>query len=110
MDFNSLLHGIIIQIINPIIMLLAGTAFVVFMWGIFSLVKNASNSTKRADAQRAILWGVVGLVIIFGTYGILNVATSTFGLKSIKPITNTSVSVPAVAPAPVLPPTTTPKK
>ncbi len=87
MDFNSLLQGIITQIVNPLIMLIASAAFVVLLWGIVLFVKNAGDSTKRAEAQRAILWGIVGLVVIFGTYGILNIATATFGLQSVHPIT-----------------------
>ncbi len=85
--FDKLLHNIIVQIINPAIVLIAGGAFVVFLWGVFSLVKNAADDTRRAEAQRAILWGIIGLVIIFGAYGILNIATATFGLKAVTPLT-----------------------
>ncbi|HEX8946930.1 MAG TPA: hypothetical protein VF829_01825 [Candidatus Paceibacterota bacterium] len=88
MNFDSLLHGIIVQIINPVILLLSGTAFIVFIWGVFQFVKNAGDESKRAEAQKSILWGIVGLVIIFGVYGILNVATSTFGLDRVEPITH----------------------
>ncbi len=90
MNFDSLLQGIVIQIVNPLIMLIASGAFVVLLWGIVLFVKNAGDSTKRAEAQRAILWGIVGLVVIFGTYGILNIATATFGLPGVYGITTST--------------------
>ncbi|VAW32089.1 hypothetical protein MNBD_CPR01-396 [hydrothermal vent metagenome] len=87
MNFDKLLHGVITQVINPVIMLLSTTAFIVFIWGVVTFIRDGGDSTKRADAQRAILWSLIGLVIIFGTYGILNVATATFGFGTVHPIT-----------------------
>lgn len=65
------------QIINPILLLLAAVAFVVFVWGVFAFIRHAGDETKRAEGRQAIFWGVVGLVIIFGAYGIINVAQKT---------------------------------
>lgn len=86
-SFDTLLKGIVEQVVNPLIVLLTMGAFVVFLWGVFLLVKNSGDDTKRAEAQSAIFWGIIGLVIIFGVYGILNIATATFGLNAVTPIT-----------------------
>ncbi len=86
-SFDHLLNNIIIQIINPLIILIAAGAFAVFLWGVLIFIKNAGDDTKRADAQRAILWGLVGLTIIFGVYGILNIALGTFGLPPVTRLT-----------------------
>jgi len=80
--FYSFVAKVIEHIINPIVLLLSATAFVVFLWGIFEFVSNAENATKREEGQKAIFWGLIGLVIIFGSYGILNVALGTFNLGS----------------------------
>lgn len=77
---NQFLSKVVTQIINPIILLLAAAAFVVFLWGIFEFIAHAGEETKRAEGKSAILWGLVGLVIIFGAYGIINLALGTFGL------------------------------
>lgn len=82
-SFNQLLSNIITQIINPVIMLLAAAAFILFLYEVYTLIKNAGDNTHRADAQRGILWSLIGLVIIFGVFGILNIVTSTFGLKQV---------------------------
>jgi len=56
---NSFLSKVVAEIINPIILLLGALAFIVF------------------------LWGIIGLVIIFGAYGIINLALGTFGIPTI---------------------------
>ena len=77
---NKFLGNVVTQIVNPIILLLAGVAFVLFLWGVFEFVKGAGDEKKREEGRRAIMWGLVGLVIIFGTYGIINIALGTFSL------------------------------
>jgi len=75
---NDFLGKVVVQIINPLILLLAASAFVVFIWGVFEFIAHAGEETKRAEGKRAILWGLVGLAIIFGAYGIINLALGTF--------------------------------
>lgn len=82
---NKFLGKIVVEIINPIILLLAAAAFVAFLWGVFEFIAHAGDSTKREEGRKAILWGIVGLVIIFGAYSIINVALGTFGIDKISP-------------------------
>jgi hypothetical protein len=77
---NQFLSRIVVQIINPIILLLAAAAFVVFIWGVFNFIAHAGEATKRDEGKKAIFWGLIGLVIIFGVYGILNVVLGTFSI------------------------------
>ena len=78
---NNFLDKVVVQIVNPIILLLAALAFVVFLWGVFEFIAHAGDEAKRSEGKQAILWGLVGLVIIFGAYGIINLALSTFGIE-----------------------------
>lgn len=84
---NSFLIKVVVQIINPIILLLSAGAFVLLLWGIFQFVAHAENEKKREESKNAILWGIVGLVIIFGAYSIINLALGTFNLAPIHRIT-----------------------
>jgi hypothetical protein len=83
---NEFLSKVVTQIVNPIILLLAASAFVVFLWGVFEFIKGAGDEGKREEGRRAIMWGIIGLVIIFGAYGIINVALGTFGIPPITKI------------------------
>lgn len=91
-SFNQLLNNIIVQIINPVIMLLAGAAFILFLYEVYQLIRNGGGDTGLADAKRGILWSLIGLVIIFGVFGILNIVTSTFGLKQVTRISSPTVN------------------
>ncbi len=83
---NQFLQKVVTQIINPIILLLSAGAFVVFIWGVFEFIRQAGDAKKREEGRAAIQWGIVGLVIIFGAYGIINVALGTFDLGPIHKI------------------------
>ena len=84
---NQFLGKVVTQVINPIILLLSAGAFIVFIWGIFEFIYQAGDATKREEGRNAIFWGLIGLVIIFGAYGIINVALGTFGLNPVTKIT-----------------------
>ncbi len=68
---------IISNIINPLFGLLIGIAIVVFFWGAVEFVSGADDPAKRDDGRRHLLWGIVGLSIIFGVYGIMNFIQGT---------------------------------
>jgi TRAP-type C4-dicarboxylate transport system permease small subunit len=81
---SAFLASVIREIINPIILLLSAGAFVVFLWGVFEFIKGAGDETERTKGKQAIFWGLIGLVIIFGAYGIIKVATDTFGIQDVR--------------------------
>ena len=83
---NQFLGKVVVEIINPLILLLAASAFVLFVWGVYEFIANAGDETKRKEGRSAILWGLVGLTIIFGAYGIINLALGTFGIPSVSKI------------------------
>lgn len=85
-ELNKFLGKVVVEIINPIILLLSAVAFVLFLWGVFEFVAHAGDETKRTEGKRAIMWGLVGLVIIFGAYGIINIALGTFSLPPVQKI------------------------
>jgi hypothetical protein len=68
-------------ILFPLIALLSAVAILVFMYGAFMYVANGDNSTARAEGQKHILWGIVGLIVMLSAFTILSVAANTFGLK-----------------------------
>ena len=82
---NAFLGNVVTQVVNPLIVLLAAAAFVVFVWGVFQFIAHAGDEGKRTEGKSAILWGIVGLVIIFGAFGIINLALGTFDIPTLTP-------------------------
>ena len=60
------------EIIQPIIYLLIALAVGYFLFGLMQFVKNQDNETAKEEGKRHMLWGVVGIAIMFSVYGILN--------------------------------------
>ncbi len=83
---NAFLTKVVAQIINPVILLLAAGAFIVFLWGVFEFIRQAGDEGKREEGRHAIMWGLIGLVVIFGAYGIINVALGSFNLAPLQKI------------------------
>ncbi|OHA26853.1 MAG: hypothetical protein A3C06_02310 [Candidatus Taylorbacteria bacterium RIFCSPHIGHO2_02_FULL_46_13] len=69
--------NIVQQIVNPVISLLIGIAIVVFLWGAVEFVAKADNPEGREVGKRHLVWGIIGLAIIFSVYGILNFIQGT---------------------------------
>jgi TRAP-type C4-dicarboxylate transport system permease small subunit len=78
--FNAFLGKVETAIINPLITLIALAAFVVFIWGVVDFIRGAGNEEKRAIGQQHMLWGFIGLVIIFAAKAIIAISASTFGI------------------------------
>lgn len=66
MTYETFLARISEQIIDPLITVLALAAFVLFVFGVFEFIKGADNDEARKTGQRHIIWGLVGLAILFG--------------------------------------------
>ena len=68
-------------IIHPIIGLLFGLAFVIFLWGIVEFIWKSDNPTAREQGQKHMIWGVVGMFIMLSVIGIIQIFLGTFGIS-----------------------------
>jgi hypothetical protein len=78
--FNAFLGKVEAAIINPLITLIALAAFVVFIWGVVDFIGGAANEEKRKTGQQHMIWGLIGLVIIFGAKAIVALLAHTIGV------------------------------
>lgn len=76
---NALLTAIGTEIINPIIAVLFGLAFLLFVWGGIVFILNASSEEARETGKRHLLWGIVGMFIMLSVYSILYLIVNTLG-------------------------------
>jgi uncharacterized membrane protein len=68
-------------ILFPLIALLSAVALLVFLYGSAEYVLGAANDQAREQGKKHITFGLIGLVIMVAAYGILTLATGTFGLN-----------------------------
>ena len=59
------------QILRPIVLLLFALATVLFLWGVVEFLINRDNEEERDRGKRHMIWGIVGLIIMFSATGII---------------------------------------
>lgn len=73
----SIIDKIKSDIIQPIIYLLFAVAVMYFLFGLMEFVRNQDNEEARGAGQKHMLWGIIGLAIMFSVYGILYLINQT---------------------------------
>lgn len=66
-------------IVNPLIILMFAAALLYFLYGVFQFLVHADDSEARATGQSHMLWGVVGMFIMFAVFAILHIIQNTLG-------------------------------
>lgn len=72
-------------ILNPLILLVFSLAFLYFIYGIVKFLNMEAGDKNRKEAQDAILYGILGMVIMFSVYGIIRFVLATFGIPENDP-------------------------
>lgn len=65
------------EIINPLILFLIAVAVAYFLYGLMMFIRNQDNEESQEEGKKHMLWGVIGLAIMFSVYGILNLVNTT---------------------------------
>lgn len=70
---------VIANIIQVFLGILGGIALIIFVYGGFMMVISRGNPEKVKSGQDAIVWATLGLIIIFGSYGIVQLIFQAIG-------------------------------
>src|SRR4051812_25601670 len=81
---DTVLYKIYDNILNPLIELAFIVALVVFLFGVMEFIRGAANEEKRTKGKQHMLWGIIGLFIMMGVFGIITILTDTLGIKGVK--------------------------
>jgi hypothetical protein len=76
----SILNGYVVPVIFAI-------AFIVFIYGVYRyFIQDGGNAEKVQEGQRFVMWSIIGFVIMFSIWGIINLFINTLGFgKSAQP-------------------------
>lgn len=69
----KLISNIKAYILNPIIGFMFAVAVVMFIYGIVEYIWSADNEEKVEVGKKHMIWGIVGIFVMIGVYGILNI-------------------------------------
>jgi len=72
----------IIGVINTIVVPIIGALmFLFFIWGVVNyFFLHSADETKRKEGREFVLWGILGIVLFFSIWGIVNLLLSTLGI------------------------------
>ncbi len=77
----------LIALMNAIIPVLVIFAIAFFFIGLIRYIYNAGDAKGRSSGRTAIIWGLIGLFVIFSLWGILQFLTTAF-FPSLTPVTS----------------------
>lgn len=62
---------------------LIAIAFITFLWGVYKyFILGAADEKARTDGRQFVLWGIIGLVIIFSVWTLVNIVSGTLGFPT----------------------------
>ncbi|MBI1956929.1 MAG: hypothetical protein HYS44_00510 [Candidatus Niyogibacteria bacterium] len=77
----AILTTTIPNLLNAVIVVIIALAGLVFLWGVFKFVSAAGDEKARTTGRQFIIWGLVGLAVMFAFWGIVNILIDTFSLQ-----------------------------
>jgi uncharacterized membrane protein YidH (DUF202 family) len=80
MTVNDIINAVNRVVINPLIVLLFTIAFLMFVYGIVRFIANMDNEEERESGKRAIVWGLVGMLVMLSVFAIIRLVLGMVGL------------------------------
>ncbi len=74
----------IISTINGVFVpVLFSTAFIVFIWGAFTVfILGANDEAQKGKGKKLMLYGLIGFFVMVSVWGLVNILTGSVGLNN----------------------------
>ena len=76
---EAVLQKVVSEFLSPLYQLIVAVAFVYFLYGVAKFIYDIRNPQEKNTGKQHLLWGLIGLFIIFSVGGVLSVFESVFG-------------------------------
>ena len=80
MSVGDLVGRFTTDVIDPALLILAAAGFFYFVWGLVEFLWALGQGGKTEEGKQHMIWGIVGMVIMFSVVGIIALINNTFGL------------------------------
>ncbi len=67
-------------IISPAILIVLALGFLLFVYGLVEFLWNLNTGGDNKEGKQHMMWGIVGILVMFSVYGILDLLDNTFNL------------------------------
>lgn len=84
-DFKALVTGVINGILKPLVPLIIALAVIVFLWGVLKFITAAGDEKRRKEGRDFIIWGLIGITVMFSIWGLVRILTDTLNLGNTIP-------------------------
>lgn len=71
--FKSIINTLLSEAVWPFVGFLFVLAIAYFIYGLIEFVAGADNQEKRITGKRHLMWGIIGLFIMFSVWGIIKI-------------------------------------
>ncbi len=76
---DDILQKLATEIFSPLYQLIVAIAFLYFLYGVAKFIYDMKNPQEKNTGKQHLLWGLIGLFIIFSVGGILSMFEGIFG-------------------------------
>ncbi|MHB1330393.1 MAG: hypothetical protein ACYCY6_00260 [Minisyncoccota bacterium] len=86
MTGNSTLKDIVnilLDLINPLLLVLAGLSLLVFFKGLVTFIFNSGDVKANAEGKELMKWGIIALFVMVSLWGILAFLSGSFGFGGV---------------------------
>ncbi|HEY4502967.1 MAG TPA: pilin [Candidatus Paceibacterota bacterium] len=74
------------ELLGAVLPFMIALGVVFFVWGVITYVVGGDEEAKAKGRSR-IIYGIIGLAVIVGLWGLVRIVTNTFGLNNVTNIT-----------------------
>jgi len=78
---GDLLNYATCVLIKSVVPLILALAVVMFVWGVVQYVINSDEEAKKERGKQFMIWGIIGLTVMVGIWGLVSILGSTFGIQ-----------------------------
>jgi len=78
--FGDLINYATCTISKSVVPLLFALATMLFIWGVVQYVIGADSEEKRTKGRNFIIWGIIGLAVMAGLWGLVKIFGDTFNV------------------------------
>ncbi len=78
--FQDLISYVTCLISKSVIPLIFALATVVFIWGVVQYVINTDDEKKKSKGREFMIWGIIGLTVMFSIWGLVSILANTFNI------------------------------